>query len=73
MLEAIRASGATAVLVTHTNRFIGLSAKETPRERRHLVNLMAKYYPRASETVLIAIDSAANQVIRDLARTHGAR
>ena len=71
VVVAIRASGATPVLITHTNRFIGLSAKETSRERRHLVNLMVKYYPRASETVLIAMDSAANQVIRDLARTHG--
>lgn len=72
IIESISSSGATPVLVTHTNRFIGLSEVETHRERRHLVNLIAKYYPRATESTLVEVDSAANLVMRELAQRHGA-
>src|SRR5512134_2038262 len=60
LIPTIQASGATPVLVTHTNRFTGLSPDGIRRDRRHLVNLRANYYPRASEQVLITVDSAAN-------------
>jgi hypothetical protein len=72
LIPTIQASGVRPVLVTHTNRFIGLSPEQARQERRHLVNLISTYYPRASEAVMIAVDSAANSVIRGSASRYGA-
>jgi hypothetical protein len=72
LIPIIQASGVRPVLVTHTNRFVGLSPEQVRLERRHLVNLISTYYPRASEAVMIAVDSAANSVIRATASKYGA-
>lgn len=67
LLAVILASGAEPILVTHTNRFIGMTPSQVEGDRRHLVNLRANYYPRASSAVLIGVDSAANRVLREVA------
>jgi hypothetical protein len=72
LIPAIQESGARAILVTHTNRFIGAPEAASGPDRRHLVNLISNYYPRASEHVMIAVDSAANSIIRNVAGSHGA-
>lgn len=68
LVGAVQATGATVMLATHTNRFVGASAADVARDRRHLVDPMFKYYPRASAQVLIAVDSAANSVVREIGR-----
>ena len=68
---AIQSAGVAVALVTHTNRFVGEGAVVTSENRRHLINLMSLYYPRASEPVMVAVDSAANRVVRRVAITRG--
>jgi hypothetical protein len=55
------------VLVTHTNRFVGAESDTATVDRRHLTNLIAEYYPRASLTTMATIDRAANAVLREVA------
>jgi hypothetical protein len=72
LIPSIRATGAEVVLLTHTNRFIGAPGAAAGPDRRHLVNLIAAYYPRATEHVMVAVDSAANTIIRQVAQAEGA-
>jgi hypothetical protein len=73
VVAAIKSSGAIPVLITHTNRFVGLDSVATRRQRRHLVNLIAKYFPQASEATLLSIDQVANPILRRVAAETGAR
>ena len=73
LLSGIRASSAEPVLLTHTNRFMGVRSPMTGGDRRHLVNLMSRDYPRASAQVLVSVDSVANDVMRGIMRKHGAK
>ncbi len=70
LVAAVTASGASVMLVTHTNRFI-CAEEASGSDRRHLINLMATSYPRASERVMATIDLDANQVIRRVAERYG--
>lgn len=72
LVADIATSGATVVLVTHTNRYLGAPEAVSGKERRHLVDLMSRYYPRATAPVLAGVDLPANQVMRDVARSTGA-
>jgi hypothetical protein len=64
LLPVVQATGARIFLVTHTTRFAGASPELIARDHRHLVNLQAVYYPQASDHVMIAVDSAANTLVR---------
>lgn len=66
LLDTIQATGTTVILATHTNRFVGASAAEVALDRRHLVDPIYNYYPRATPRVMIAVDSAANTVLREI-------
>lgn len=72
LLQVIQSGGSQTVMVTHTNRFVGCPSCLAGGDRRHAVNLMLRDYPRASPQVMVAVDSAANQVARDVARKVGA-
>jgi hypothetical protein len=72
VLADVQAAGVSAVLVTHTNRFIGAPADTLGTDRRHLVNQMSLYHPKASQSVLLSVDLEANKVIRQVAADHGA-
>lgn len=67
LVTAIQARGVKVVLVTHTNRFIGMSPAQIPHNLRHVINLIALYHQRATPQVMMAIDSAANAVVRRVA------
>lgn len=71
LVDSIQATGARVVLVTHSNRFVGALADTATADRRHLTNLIAEYYPRASLTTMATIDLAANAVLREVAATRG--
>ena len=68
MVRTVQASGAMVILATHTNRYLGLPPSTVHRDRLHLVNLMAKDYPRATTKVMVGVDTAANSIIRRIAR-----
>jgi hypothetical protein len=68
LVETVQESGATVVLVTHTNRFVRASGAEVAQDRRYLIDPMFKYYPRASAHVLVAVDSVANVALREIGR-----
>ena len=53
-IGAIRAIGATPILVTHANRFAGSSVRHVATLR-----MWEKFYPRASGQTIVAFDSAA--------------
>jgi hypothetical protein len=53
-IGAIRAIGATPILVTHANRFAGSSVRDVATLR-----MWEKFYPRASGQTIVAFDSAA--------------
>jgi hypothetical protein len=63
VVVAIRDIGATPLLVTHTNRMLTRGAPGTALDHQHLLGVNM-YYPRASEAVLVGIDSAANEALR---------
>ena len=71
LVTTIQAGGAQPILLTHTNRFVG-AASIRRDERRHLINLMSVYYPRATPHIMVAVDSVANDIIRSVARKLGA-
>jgi hypothetical protein len=71
LVASVQASGVRVVLMTHTNRFIRAFADTLGPDQRHLVNQMALYYPRASQKVLLMVDSVANVVIRRVAVERG--
>lgn len=71
LVASVAACGTRVLLVTHTNRFIQADDFRGP-DRRHLVNLMATSYPRASERVMANIDLDANRIIREVAARYGA-
>lgn len=67
LVDSIQLTGARVVLITHTNRFVGAESDTATADRRHLTNLIAEYYPRASLTTMATIDRAANGVVREVA------
>lgn len=73
VVATIQSSGSQVVLLTHTNRYLDSPAGSNKIDRRHLINLMSVYYPRASTQVMIGVDSIANRIIRDVAQRRGAR
>lgn len=72
LVAAIRDAGIKPVLITHANRFDGALQDSLGPDRRHLVNLMALYYPQATPRTLVATDSIANEIARRVAKTQGA-
>jgi len=72
LVTSIQATGVKVALVTHTNRFIGAPSDTLGPDRRHLVNVMSLYWPQASPGVLLAVDSVANAITRQVAVEHGA-
>ena len=72
LVSTVQAAGVRVVLVTHTNRFVGVPADTLGPDRRHLVNVMSLYYPRATPKVLLTVDSEANRIIRQVAAERGA-
>lgn len=72
VVVAIKGIGATPLLVTHTNRMLTRGAPGTALDHQQLLGVTALYYPRASESVIVGIDSAANDVLRRLATEHEA-
>lgn len=62
LVGTIRASGATAILMTHANAFVGNPPAASDRLRA-----WEKFYPRATGTTLVAFDSAADEAIRHVA------
>lgn len=73
LVTAVQATGVQVVLVTHTNRFIGAPTDTLGPDRRHLVNVMSVYWPQSTPGVLVAIDSVANGIMRQVAEERGAR
>lgn len=72
LVGAIEAAGIRPVVITHANRFEGALQDSLGPARRHLVNLMALYYPQATPEVLVATDSIANRIAREVGREKGA-
>lgn len=66
LVATVRASGATPVLITHANAFIGTPAAGADRLRA-----WEKFYPRASGSTLVDFDSAAAESIRRVAADSG--
>ncbi|HEY8509802.1 MAG TPA: hypothetical protein VIL32_15675, partial [Steroidobacteraceae bacterium] len=71
LIETAQQNGVQLALVTHTNRFTSAPEDSAGPARRHLTNLASLYYPQATPRVLIMVDSAANQVMRDVAGEYG--
>lgn len=61
-IDVVRASGGTPVLITHIHRF---NVTMTEEDRYHLTNWRS-FYPRADECCLIAMEYAANAIIREV-------
>ncbi len=59
----IRATGATPVLMTHANRFVGSGTPDAAAMRA-----WEKFYPRASGETIVAFDSVARLVTMSVAR-----
>jgi hypothetical protein len=66
LVGTIRASGATAILMTHANAFVGSPPAASDRLRA-----WEKFYPRATGTTLVAFDSAADDAVRRVAADSG--
>lgn len=71
LVDSVQSTGARVILVTHTNRFVGAAADTATADQRHLTNLIAEYYPKASLTTMVQLDSAANAVLREVAAARG--
>ena len=67
LVAVIQGDGAEVVLVTHVNRFLKSQEALTSEDWRHMTAVLS-YFPRATPGVMIEVDVAANQVIRDVAR-----
>ncbi len=67
LVQAVERSGAEVVLGTNANRF------ERPLDEDDMAHLVSwrRFLPRASETVLVDMAEATNDVIRDVARERG--
>jgi hypothetical protein len=63
LISSVQTAGARPMLVTHASRF---ADPLSPRDRAELVALRV-FYPRASETVILDFERAANQIIREIA------
>ena len=72
LLVSIQGTGVRVALVTHTNRFVGAPGDTLGPDARHLVNQMSQYYQKASQRVLLTVDSVANGVVRQVAAEQGA-
>lgn len=66
-IGSIRSTGATPVLMTHTNRFVGSSISDVATLRA-----WEKFYPRASGQTIVAFDSVARLRTIAVARDSGA-
>jgi hypothetical protein len=64
---SIRAAGATPVLMTHANRFVGNGTSDGAALRA-----WEKFYPRASGATIVAFDSVARLTTVAVARDSGA-
>lgn len=62
LVTAIQAVGAEPVLVTHAMRF----TTRPMREDQDLLLAWQAFYPRAADSVLIAFDTAAARVVREV-------
>jgi hypothetical protein len=69
LLDAIAASGAHAVLVTHASRFTWPLAE---KDRDQFLALRV-FYPRASEQAAGQLEQASNQAVVDIGRSRNAR
>jgi hypothetical protein len=69
LVRTIQGTGTDVVLLTHVNRFVGGAVT---REDRFHLSAVAKLFPRASDEVLVAIDSASNHRVRRVAAERGA-
>lgn len=67
LVEAVRAIGATPVLVTHANAF-----PDGAHPNRELLVQWLKFYPRATGPVLLAFDTLARQTTLEVGRTSDA-
>jgi len=70
LVEAIRASGAEPVLVTHSNRALKPPEELTPEDLHHITAIL-NLNPRATPPVLMELDLEANRVIRRVGRELG--
>lgn len=68
----IEAIGATPILLTHANRFLYREVPLDLDDNQHLLAVISNYWPRASESVAIGVDSAANRRVRAVASARGA-
>jgi hypothetical protein len=72
LLATVEAEGMRPVLVTHANRFNGAMQDTLGPDRRHLINPISLYYPRATFKVLVGTDSVANTIMRTVGASHRA-
>ncbi len=63
VVGAIRATGASPVLATNTNAFLGNRPASSD-----MLYAWERFYPRATGEVILAFDAGARRVIRDVAR-----
>ncbi len=66
MLETAIASGATVAVLTHANVF-----HRQPQLDQSMLQAWRKFYPRATDDVLIRFDRQANAIVRSLAAEYG--
>jgi hypothetical protein len=66
LVGSVRAAGTTPILVTHANAFTG-----APPAAGDRLNAWVKFYPRATGATLVAFDSAAAIVTRQVAADSG--
>lgn len=72
VVRTIREIGARPILVTHSNRFLHRTTEASALDRQHLLAVLSSYHPRASESVMIGVDSSANTILRRLSGATGA-
>ncbi len=65
-IETVRSCGGQPVLLTHTHRF----NENLTAEDRYQLTSWRKFYPRATEKCLIAMEHSANEVVRGVGRKY---
>ena len=70
LVREIEATGADAVLVTHTNRLRKPTMDYSAADEHHALALLTMY-PRANAEILASVDDAANEIMRRISESEG--
>lgn len=68
VVVTLKSIDAEPILVTHVNRYLHKASDWYLEDVQHLLAVQSSYWPRASEAVVIGIDSATNRHLRNIAQ-----